>query len=131
MRQLSLTLEVSLVHQFPDFRDVVRESIYGCGRQFKAIAADLDLSVSELSRMLSENPADPRYFPLPRLPELIRATGDKRPILWLVEMFLDDANAKRQSAVDRLDKLLPELAQLVKEAKAEPAPAAGLSVVKT
>lgn len=117
MRQLSIPLEHSLIELFPDFRDVVRASVYNCGRQFKAIAADLDLSVSELSRMLAENPADPRYFPLSRLPELIRATGDKRPVLWLVEQFLEDPGARRQHAVDRLEALIPEMVALVKEAR--------------
>lgn len=119
MRQLSLTLEGSLVHQFPSFLDMVRASIYNCGRQFKAIAADLDLSVSELSRMLAENPTDPRYFPMTRLPELVRATGDKRPILWLVESFLDDPEARKLHAVDRLSALLPELTALVTEARGD------------
>ena len=69
MRQLSLTLEHSLLQQFPDFRDVVRASVYACGRPFKLIAADLDMSLSELSRKLSENVSDPVHFPLTRLPD--------------------------------------------------------------
>ena len=120
MRQLSLTLDQSLIQQFPTFRDVVTASVYGCGRQLKAIAADLDMSPSELSRKLSDNPKDPVHFPYQKLPALIEATGDKRPVVWLVEKFLDDPAAKRRSAVDRLDQLLPEIAALVKEARAEP-----------
>lgn len=122
MRQLSLTLgDQSLVQQFPEFRDVVRASVYSCGRAFKAIAADLDMSVSELSRKLADNPNDPVHFPMNRLPELIAATGDKRPVLWLVEKFLDDAGAKRQHAVDRLASLLPEIAALVTAAREDSA----------
>lgn len=117
MRQFSLTLESSLLQQFPDFRDVVKASVYSCGRAFKAIAADLDMSVSELSRKLTDNPADPINFPLHRLPDLVRATGDKRPVLWLVEAFLDDPDARRQHAVDRLEQLIPEISALVKEAR--------------
>jgi hypothetical protein len=120
MRQLSLTLETSLIQLFPTFRDVVVASVHGCGRQLKAIAADLDMSPSELSRKLADNPKDLVHFPYEKLPALIEATGDKRPVLWLVEKFLDDPVAKRQSAVDRLDKLLPEIAALVKEARAAP-----------
>jgi hypothetical protein len=120
MRQLSLTLESSLVQQFPEFRDVVHAAVYNCGRQFKSIAADLDMSPSELSRKLADNPKDPVHFPFQKLPALIAATGDKRPVLWLVEKFLDDPAAKRQSAVDRLDVLLPEIAALVKAARGEP-----------
>ncbi|TAK45241.1 MAG: hypothetical protein EPO27_10500 [Betaproteobacteria bacterium] len=118
MRQLSFTLESSLVQQFPDFRDVIKASVYSCGRAFKAIAADLDMSVSELSRKLTDNPADPVHFPVHRLPELVRATGDKRPILWLVESFLDDPDLRKQHAVDRIEQLVPELLALVKEARA-------------
>ena len=120
MRQLSFTLDQSLIQLFPTFRDVVVASVHGCGRQLKAIAADLDMSPSELSRKLADNPKDPVHFPVTKLAALIEATGDKRPVLWLVEKFLDDPVAKRQSAVDRLDKLLPEIAALVKEARAEP-----------
>lgn len=121
MRQLSFNLEYSLVQQFPEFRDCVRASVYSCGRAFKTIAADLDMSVSELSRKLSDNPADPVHFPLHRLAELINATGDKRPVLWLLEMFLDDPAQRRQQAMERLEQLLPELQGLVTEARKEPA----------
>ncbi len=120
MRQLSLTLENSLLQQFPDFRDAVRASVYSCGRPFKQVAADLDMSVSELSRKLSDNPSDPVHFPMTRLPELIRATGDTRPVMWLVLAFLDDPELRREHALDRLGLLLPEIAALVKEA--QPAP---------
>ena len=50
--QLEIKLEGSMLEQFPEFMDVVRESVYGCGRAFKLVAADLDMSVSELSRVL-------------------------------------------------------------------------------
>lgn len=120
MRQLSLTLETSLIQQYPTFRDVVNASVYGCGRQLKAIAGDLDMSPSELSRKLADNPKDLVHFPYEKIPALIEATGDKRPVLWLVEMFLDDPVAKKQSAIDSLARMLPEIAALVKEARAEP-----------
>lgn len=114
--QVELQLEAGLVDQFPDFRDVVRASVYSCGRQFKAIAADLDMSVSELSRKLSDNPSDPVHFPLHRLPELIKATGDMRPIFWLVESFIEDEDSKRKRAISELSKMLPYVSQLVKAA---------------
>ena len=118
MRQLSIPLDVSLIQQFPAFIDVVRASVYSCGRAFKAVAADLDMSVSELSRKLNEH--ENVHFPLARLPELLRATGDHRPVLWLVESFLDDPAARKQNAVDRIAALVPELTALLAEAR-EPA----------
>jgi hypothetical protein len=131
MRQLSIPLGVSLISQFPEWRDMVRAAVYDCGRQLKAVAADLDLTSSELSRMLAHNPVDPRYFPLERLPELISVTGDKRPVLWLVERFLDDPEQRRSHAVDRIGALLPELVALMKEARAESGEAGkGLKVAR-
>lgn len=98
-RQLNIDFTPGLLEQFPEFRDVVRASVYSCGRAFKAIAADLDMSVSELSRKLADNPADPVHFPLCRLPDLVRATGDLRPVYWLIEAFLEDPEAKKQRLI--------------------------------
>lgn len=119
MRQVELNFEAGLTEQFPEFKDVVKASVYSCGRAFKAVAADLDMSVSELSRKLSDNPNDPVNFPLHRLPELVTATGDKRPIYWLIEKFLEDPVKKKARALETLSEMLPVIASLVKEAKAD------------
>jgi hypothetical protein len=117
LQQIELNFEAGLTEQFPEFRDAVRASVYSCGRAFKAVAADLDMSVSELSRKLADNPADPVNFPLNRLPELIEATGDKRPIYWLVEKFLEDAETKRKRNLDTIGDLLPRLEAALKGAR--------------
>lgn len=117
MRQVELNFEAGLTDQFPEFRDVIKASVYSCGRAFKSVAADLDMSVSELSRKLSDNPNDPVNFPLHRLPELIEATNDKRPIYWLIEKFIEDPDKKRARAIETLSDMLPQIAALVKEAK--------------
>lgn len=116
MRQVELNFESGLTEQFPEFRDVVRASVYSCGKAFKTVAADLDMSSAELSRKLSDNPNDPVHFPLHRLPDLIRATGDKRPVYWLVESFLEDEEVKRSRAVAQLAEMLPQLQSLLKSA---------------
>ena len=111
--QFELSFEAGLREQFPAFREVVHASVSGCGRPLKAVAADLDMTSSELSRKLSSNPNDPVHFPLDRLPELITATGDLRPIYWLIESFLDDADAKRKRDLEELSALIPRLQRLV------------------
>lgn len=75
----------------------------------KSIAADLDMSVSEMSRKLADNPNDPVHFQLHRLADLIRATGDKRPVYWLIESFLEDSEIKRQRALDEIHALVSAL----------------------
>ena len=114
-KQLELSFEGGLLDQFPEFNACVRASVYGCGRQFKAIAADLDYSPSLLSRMLADNPDDPRNFPVDRLPDLVEATGDKRPVLWLVEYFLEDAESRRKQALDQLASMMPQLQQALRQ----------------
>lgn len=121
MRQVELNFEAGLTEQFPEFRDVVKASVYSCGRQFKAVAADLDMSSAELSRKLADNPNDPVNFPLHLLPALIRSTGDKRPVYWLVEAFLEDADTKRKRATQQIADLLPHLIALAKSAQVEAA----------
>lgn len=115
--QLEIELEGAMLDEFPDFMDAVRASVYGCGRPFKAIAADLDMSVSELSRRLARNANDPIPFPLDRLPDLVRATGDKRPVHWLVESFIEDRESKRKRAIDELERLIPLVQRAVKAAQ--------------
>lgn len=115
-RQLQIDYQGGLTQQFPEFRDVVRASVYACGRPFKAVAADLDMSVSELSRKLADNPADPVHFPLTKLPELLAATGDLRPVYWLIERFMEDPDARRSrilaeasAAMKLLQSLIPQM----------------------
>lgn len=109
--QLEISFEAGLLDQFPSFHDCVRASVYGCGQRFKVIAAELDLSPSKLSRMLAEQ--GDLNFPLDLLPDLIAATGDKRPIYWLVEKFLEDTDARRDRALQALERLMPEITSLV------------------
>lgn len=115
--QVEIEFQPELIEQFPEFRDVVRASVYSCGRPFKGVAADLDMSVSELSRKLSDNPNDPVHFPLHRLPELLRATGDLRPVHWLIACFMEDSDSKHRRAVSEISKLLPRLQQLMNDAE--------------
>ena len=80
------------------------------------MAADLEMTSSELSRKLADNPNDPVNFPLQRLPDLMRATGDKRPLYWLIEAFLDDApDVRRRRATAELEDMLPRLRQILAE----------------
>ena len=119
MRQVEINFEAGLTQQFPRFADVVKASVYSCGRAIKSVAADLDMTSSELSRKLADNPNDNVHFPLELLPALITATGDKRPVYWLVETFLEDATTKRERAIAQLSDVLPQIMALVKAASGD------------
>ena len=112
MDQFELDFEPGLTDRFPEFLDCVRASVYGCGRPFKAIAADLDMSPSALSQKLADNTDN--HFALRRLPDLMRATNNLEPIYWLVEKFCDDPEQKHRRSVALVAELLPKLAAMVK-----------------
>lgn len=81
------------------------------------IAADMDMSQSELSRKLAGHPEDPRHFTLKDLEKYIEATGDVQPIYWLVERYLASETDKQARAMSRLASVLPELEALLRAAK--------------
>ncbi|MBL4709738.1 MAG: hypothetical protein JKY48_14995 [Flavobacteriales bacterium] len=115
MRQFELDYKGSLLQQFPDWMDVVRASVYDCGKVFKNVAADLDMSASQLSRRLAANETDTLRFQLYRLDDLLNATEDLRPIYWLIEKYCQDAEARQKQAVNDLVGMMPKLHEIIKQ----------------
>lgn len=114
--QFELNFEAGLTDLFPSFSDCMSASVYSCGKPFKNIAADLDVSPSHLSRMLNVND-EGVHFPARRLNELIEATGDLRPVYWLVEKFCQDSDAQARRAIGELATILPKIVALVERAE--------------
>lgn len=117
--QLSIDFSPDLQRQHATLMDAVRASVYGCGKPFKHIAADLDMSVSELSRKLNPSPTDNVNFPLKLFADLMESTGDLTPLLWLVGRFVPDNDQRRQMAIHNAEKLMSEFAAVLTELKAE------------
>jgi len=116
-KQIEMDFTPGLTDQFPDLMDVVAAAVYGSRIGLGGVAAHLDKSPSLLSRMLNKNPDDLRHLPLADLTGIVQATGDLRPIYWLIEKFCEDNDAKRKRTMDEIVTLLPKLAQLVKAAQ--------------
>jgi hypothetical protein len=99
MQQIVLNFEVGLSEAYETCREYVAARIPQLAieqRKFqKVIAADMDLSPSSLTRKLAQAPGDTQRFTLDDLERYIEVTGDKKPILYLVEKHLsptdDDA----------------------------------------
>lgn len=115
MEQFELNFEAGITEQYPSFEDCIKASVYGCGKPFKNIAADMDHSSSLLSRKLNEND-DGANLAVQSLPKLIEATGDLRPIFWLVEQFCRTDEDRQQQAIEELTKMLPRIEALLKKA---------------
>lgn len=118
--QLTLDFEPGLTEKYPHLLDCVRAAAYTHRNPLKTIAADMDVSQSDLSRKLAGNPDDPRRFSLDDLERFIDATGDMSPVYWLVAKYLQDERVKQDRALQELAKQMPTLLALIAAATKEP-----------
>ena len=117
--QIDLDFEGGLTQRFRSLTEVCAAAVYSSRGGLSSIAADLDMSPSELSKRLNADKAatDPRPLHADHVAAIVKATGDQRPVLYLVEMFMTDRDAQKRTAVNQLTKLLPELQNLLKTIK--------------
>ena len=115
--QLTLDFEPGLVDRYPTAMDAVRAAVHGGRKPLKTIAADMDLSVSALSRKLNQDPEDPRRFSLDDLEALIAATGDTSVVEYLAAKYLQSDETRRHQALTQATRLLAELGQLLPSLK--------------
>lgn len=112
--QHTLNFEPGLAERWKTLKSCVRGRVYGNGKPLKAIAADMDLSESDLSRKLGENPNDPRNLTCDDLEAYILKTGDTTPIVYLVEKYAINLEAKQAYAAAELARQLPEIIALAR-----------------
>src|SRR4051812_34284450 len=105
--QMMLDFEPGLTERYPHLLDCVRSGAYQHRKPLKTIAADMNLSLSDLSRKLADHPDDPRHLSVNDLEHYLAATGDVTPIYWLIERFLQDEKLKHDRALQELAKQLP------------------------
>lgn len=113
--QHTLNFEPGLAERWKSLKACVRSRVYGNGKQLKAIAGDMDLSESDLSRKLGENPNDPRNLSCDDLESYIKATGDTTPILYLVEKYAVNPEARQAYAAAELARTLPDIIALARQ----------------
>jgi len=113
--QMPLEFAPGLTERHPTLLACCHESAVRCVRPMKAIAADMDMSSSDLGRRLAPSEGDPRRLSVDDLVRLIGATGDLSPIYWLIEKFAIDDEARQRRAQAELAKQLPDLIALLKQ----------------
>lgn len=112
--QLSIDFDPGLTERHKTLLDCVRECAYRCTKPMKAIAADMDLSESDLSRKLAGHDADTRRLTVDDLVRFVEVTHDVTPINWLIERFHLDDDAKLKHAGAEFLKQLPQMVALAK-----------------
>ena len=114
--QLTLDFEPGMTERHSTLLSCIREAAITQRNPLKTIAADMDMSQSELSRKLGDNPNDVRQFTVNDLEAFIKATGDTTPIYYLVEKYLQDDESKQRRALTALIKKMPDILALLKAA---------------
>lgn len=117
-QQLTLELRPDLLRRFSTLRQCVHHTALSYSRGMKDLAADLDLSESELSRRLNPSEDDKRSCDVNLMVRIVEVTGDQEPLHWLMAKFLRDAESTKQAAVQQLAQLMPHIATLLAEAGA-------------
>lgn len=90
--QMTLNFEAGISAQCDSLKEYMREEALPNlwrerGIPKKHIAADMDLSPSELTRKLSDNPNDPRNFTTDDLELYLERTGDMTPVYYLLDKY--------------------------------------------
>lgn len=114
--QLTLELRPGLLRRYSTLREAVQHAVLNDPRGLKAVAADCDLSVSELSRRLNPSEGDPRSLDVNLFDRILESTGDLTPLHWLMAKHLADDDVRQRQAIETLSRMLPEIAQLLSEA---------------
>lgn len=113
---MTLDFQPGLAERHTSALECVKACVYSSAKPLKTIAADMDMSQSDLSRKLANNPDDPRRFSLIDLETYIGATGDTTPILYLAQKFCVGADEKQRAALSALANMAPQLQALLKAA---------------
>lgn len=97
-------------------RQCVHHTALNYSRGMKCLAADCDLSESELSRRLHPSDGDNRSCDVNLMVRIVEVTGDLTPMHWLMAKFLQDTETRRGAAVEQLAQLMPQIAALLADA---------------
>lgn len=115
-RQFTLDFEPGLTERFKTWDEVLAAAVYGSRKGLGSVAADLDMSPSELTRRLNPDGDDARPLRTKDGIRIIESTQDLRPVYWLIEKFLHDPEALRQEALSRLPGLMAAIQQTLEQA---------------
>lgn len=116
VQQESLDLSLPLTVRYPKMRDLLINVVYSSRGGLNAVAADIDRSPSELTKMLNREHDDQRKLYVDDFIGIIASTRDLRPIQWLTEKFAKDPAQRHAEAVAQLAHLLPAVIELASQA---------------
>lgn len=111
MEQLTIDFTPSVISTYSRCVEYIAARVHQQGMPQKAIAADMDLSPSQLSQKLGPRDNSSARFTVDDLENYIDATGDREPVKYLIAKYL--AN----QSIEELERQLEEARQRVEAAK--------------
>lgn len=115
--QLSIDFASGLTARFRSLKQACAHAVYASRKGLSGVAADMDMSPSELSKRLSDSDSpDNRPLRAEDVERIIESTGDKTPVYYQVEKFLQDPKAKRDQALAAMAEMAPVFVALAEEA---------------
>lgn len=111
MEQLTIDLTPSVTSTYKSCVEYVAARVHQQGVPQKAIAADMDLSPSQLSQKLGPHHQSSARFTLDDLESYVSVTGDMEPIKYLTAKFL------YHISTDELKRQIAELQQRLEASK--------------
>lgn len=113
--QLPLDFQPGLTACFKSLSEVCAAAVYSSRGGLSAVAADLDIAPSDLSRRLHQEAGDNRPLTVDQLDGIINSTRDMRPIYWLYEKYLQDPERTRQQSIQQLAQIMPIVQALIEQ----------------
>lgn len=90
--QMVLDFESGAPLSYTTLKEFVSARIHQLGKPQKAVAADMDLSPSQLSRKVSNNPDDTMNLTVDDLERYLETQRDFKPLYYLVEKYLGESS---------------------------------------
>lgn len=116
MAQMTLDFDSGLTSRFRCLREATAHTVYASRKGLSGVAADLDMSPSELTKRLNADGAEPRPLRADDVEHIIASTGDTTPVAYLIAKFMQTPDAQRAAALQVLAALLPTLTAAVEAA---------------
>lgn len=115
--QLQIDFAPGLTTRFRSLKQACAHAVYASRKGLSGVAADLDMSPSELTKRLSDSDsADNRPLRSEDVEQIVESTGDKTPVFYMVERWLQDPKARRDQALAQLATVGQQFIELAAEA---------------
>jgi AraC-like DNA-binding protein len=117
--QMTFSFEPGLPERFATLRAYVAHRAATQTKSMKAIAADMDMSPSTLSRKLNPAEGDTQRFNVDDLEDYLKSTNDAPAVIeYLASKYMDSPEARKARTLTKVESMLPELAMLLATLKA-------------